>query len=70
MADNPVSWLILTIVCLYFICRLFWRIIQEDTQIKQEREKACQEIFLENPVDRANAMCYNKYINTKGVNKK
>ena len=63
MADNPISWLILTIVCLYLIGRFLWRVIQENEHIKAEREKICNEIFLENSIDKRNIACYNRYIN-------
>ena len=69
MADNPFSWLILTIVCLYLIGRLLWKVIQENEHIKAEREKICNEIFLENSIDKRNIACYNRYIN-KGRNLK
>ena len=29
MADNPISWCILTIICLYLICRFLYRVIKE-----------------------------------------
>ena len=69
MADNPFSWLILTIVCLYLIGRFLWKVIQENEHIKAEREKICNEIFLENSIDKRNIACYNRYIN-KGRNLK
>lgn len=69
MADNPISWLILTIVCLYLIGRFLWKVIQENEHIKAEREKICNEIFLENSIDKRNIACYNRYIN-KGRNLK
>lgn len=69
MADNPFSWLILVIVCLYLIGRFLWKVIQENEHIKAEREKICNEIFLENSIDKRNIACYNRYIN-KGRNLK
>jgi len=32
MADNPVSWLLLTIFGIYFICRFLWAAIKENNQ--------------------------------------
>lgn len=29
MADNPISWGILTVICLYLICRFLYRAIKE-----------------------------------------
>lgn len=69
MADNPFSWLILMIICLYLIGRFLWKVIQENEHIKAEREKICNEIFLENSIDKCNIACYNRYIN-KGRNLK
>jgi len=66
MADNPVSWFFLTVIGIYFICRFLKQIINENERIKAEREKACQEIFLENNIDKSNIMAYNKYINKGG----
>lgn len=70
MADNPISWLILTIVCLYLIGRFLWKVIQENEHIKAERKKICNEIFLENSIDKRNIACYNRYINKEGELKK
>lgn len=70
MTDNPISWLILVIVCLYLIGRFFWKVIQENERIKAEREKICNEIFLENSIDKRNIACYNRYINKEGKLKK
>lgn len=70
MADNPISWLILAIVCLYLIGRFLWKVIQENERIKAEREKICNEIFLENSVDKRNIACYNRYINKERKSKK
>jgi hypothetical protein len=70
MADNPFSWLILMVVCLYLIGRFLWKVIQENERIKAEREKICNEIFLENSIDKRNIACYNRYINKKGKLKK
>ena len=66
MADNPVSWFFLTVIGIYFICRFFKQVVNENERIKAEREKACQEIFLENSIDKSNIMAYNKYINKGG----
>lgn len=66
MADNPVSWFFLAVIGIYFICRFLKRIIDENERIKVEREKACQEIFFENSIDKSNIKAYNKYINKGG----
>lgn len=65
MADNPVSWFFLTVIGIYFICRFLKKIIGENEYIKSEREKVCQEIFLENPIDKRNIMAYNRFINRR-----
>ena len=65
MADNPVSWFFLTIIGIYFICRFLKKIIDENERIKAEREKACQEIFFENSIDKSNTMAYNRFINRR-----
>lgn len=65
MADNPVSWFFLTVIGIYFICRFLKKIIDENECIKSEREKACQEIFLENPIDKKNIIAYNRFINRR-----
>ena len=65
MADNPVSWFFLTIIGIYFICRFLKKVINESERLKEEREKACQEIFFENPLDKTNAMAYNRFINRR-----
>ena len=65
MADNPVSWFFLTVIGIYFICRFLKKIIDENERIKLEREKACQEIFLENPIDKTNIIAYNRFINRR-----
>ena len=65
MPDNPVSWFFLTVIGIYFICRFLKKIIDENEYIKSEREKACQEIFFENPIDKTNAMAYNRFINRR-----
>ena len=66
MADNPVSWFFLAVIGIYFICHFLKRIIDENERIKAEREKACQEIFFENSIDKSNIKAYNKYINKGG----
>ena len=65
MADNPVSWFFLTIIGIYFICRFIKKIIGENECIKSEREKVCQEIFLETPIDKRNIIAYNRFINRR-----
>lgn len=65
MADNPISWFFLTVIGIYFICRFLKKIIDENERIKSEREKACQEIFLENPIDKTNIIAYNRFINRR-----
>ena len=65
MADNPISWFFLTVIGIYFICRFLKKIIGENEYIKSEREKVCQEIFLENPIDKRNIMAYNRFINRR-----
>ena len=62
MADNPVSWFILMCLGLYFICRFILRVIKEDARLKNERERACQEFFMETPLDKRNVLMYNSYI--------
>jgi len=66
MADNSVSWFLFAAIGIYFICRFFKQVINENECIKVEREKVCQEIFLENSIDKSNIMAYNKYINKGG----
>lgn len=63
MTDNPISWAMLCVVGLVYICHFLWKIIQEAERIKKEREKICNEIFLENSIDKRNIACYNRYIN-------
>ena len=65
MADNPVSWFFLTVIGIYFICRFFKKVISESERLKAEREKACQEIFFENHLDKTNAMAYNRFNNRR-----
>lgn len=60
MADNPFSWAILCVLGFYFMYRFFSAVIAEKERISKEIEKE-REIFLENPIDKRNAMCYNKY---------
>lgn len=66
MADNPASWLLLCCFGLYFIGKFLYNVITEIEQIKAEREHACNEIFLENNLDKRNVASYNRYINKKG----
>ena len=63
MADNPVSWFFLMVIGIYFICRFFKKVINEKERLQAEREKACQEIFFENPIDKSNTIAYNRFIN-------
>ena len=65
MTDNPVSWFFLAVIGIYFICRFLKKIINENERLKAEREKACQEIFFENSLDKTNAMVYNRFINRR-----
>ena len=70
MADNPVSWFFLMVIGIYFICRFLKQIIDENECIKAEREeKACQEIFFENSIDKSNVAAYNKYQKNFGQKK-
>lgn len=66
MADNPISWFFLTVIGIYFICCFLKKIINKNGYIKSERkEKICQEIFLENSIDKSNIMAYNRFINRR-----
>ena len=65
-ADNPASWFLLMCVGLYFIGKFFVNVINESCRLKAERERACQEFFIENNLDKRNIASYNRYINTKG----
>ena len=65
MADNPISWFFLMAIGIYFICRFLKKIINENERIKSEREKACQEIFFENPIDKRNIIAYNRFTNRR-----
>ena len=58
-ADNPVSWLLLMMLGLYLLCRFFANVINETERIKKEKERESREIFLENPIDKRNAVWYN-----------
>ena len=69
MADNPVSWFFLAAIGIYFICHFLKRIIDENERIKAEREKACQEIFFKNDIDKSNIIAYNKYQKNFGQKK-
>lgn len=66
IADNPASWFLLCAFGIYFLCRFFNNVISEAERIKAERERACQEIFLENSIDKQNVLSYNRYRNSKG----
>ena len=48
-ADNPASWLFITLIGLYFIGRFLYKIICEEIRIKEERERAVNEYFNETP---------------------
>ena len=65
-ADNPVSWFLLMLLGLYGIYKFLRKVYEESERLKAEREQAVQEIFLESPIDKRNAVWYNKYINEKG----
>jgi ABC-type bacteriocin/lantibiotic exporter with double-glycine peptidase domain len=66
MADNPLSWFILMCIFFYFLYRFLRQVINELEEQKAEREKAYQEIFLKNSLDKTNAQAYNRYINKGG----
>ena len=66
LADNPISWFILMLLGLYGVYRFLRKVYEESERLRTEREQAVQEIFLENPIDKRNAVWYNKYINEKG----
>lgn len=65
-ADNPVSWFLLMCAGLYFVCKFLANVINESCRLRAERERACQEIFLENSLDKRNIASYNRYMNMKG----
>lgn len=67
MADNPISWFFLMIIGLYFVYRFLRAVYLEYEERRKEREYYVnQEIFLQNTIDKSNAMAYNKYINKGG----
>lgn len=66
MADNPISWLFLTLIGLYFIFRFLRSLYIEAEKRRIERE---QEIFFENTIDKSNIAAYNRYINKGGKNR-
>lgn len=65
MADNPISWLFLTIIGLYFVFRFLRSLYIESEKRRIERERGSQEIFFENTIDKSNVAAYNRYINTE-----
>lgn len=65
MADNPISWLFLTIIGLYFAFRFLRSLYIESEKRRIERERMSQEIFFENTIDKSNIAAYNRYINTE-----
>ena len=67
MADNPVSWFFLMVIGLYFVYRFLRAVYLEYEERRKEREYYVnQEIFLQNAIDKSNAMAYNRYINKGG----
>ena len=68
-ADNPVSWFLLLLFCAYGIYRFFKSVYIEYEQRKAERERASQEIFFENTIDKRNIAMYNRYINKERYKK-
>ena len=61
MADNPVSWFLLTIALFYFGIRFLRQVYLEAKERRLERERYIDnEIFLEKELDRKNIMAYNK----------
>lgn len=62
MADNPVSWFLLTIILFYFGIRFLRQVYLEAEARRLERERYINnEIFLEKELDKKNIMAYNKY---------
>ena len=68
-ADSPVSWFFLLILGGYGVYRFFKSIYIEYEQRKTERERASQEIFFENAIDKRNIAMYNRYINKERYKK-
>jgi len=66
MADNPISWFILMLLGLFFVARFLLNIVREAEARRLEREREAQEIFLENPLDKRNAIAYNRSIKKEG----
>jgi hypothetical protein len=62
MADNPASWLFITLLGLYLIARFLYKVICEEIRIKEERERVVNEYFNETPLDKRNIMVYNEYM--------
>ena len=61
-ADNPISWLILTIAGLYFIYRFLRKLYLEMEERRIEKERYTNnEIFLESNLDKRNIAVYNRY---------
>ena len=68
-ADNPISWLFLTIIGLYFVFRFLRSLYIEAEKRRMERERGSQEIFFENTIDKSNVAAYNRYINKERYKK-
>lgn len=68
-ADNPISWLFLTIIGLYFVFRFLRSLYIEAEKRRIERERRSQEIFFENTIDKSNIAAYNRYINKERYKK-
>ena len=65
-ADNPISWLILTIIGLYYIYRFLRKLYFEVEERRKERERYNDnEIFLESNLDKRNIAVYNRYNNKR-----
>lgn len=65
VADNPISWALLTIFGIYFIARFLVYTANEYARVQTERQRESQEFFLKNPLDKSNAQAYNRYINKR-----
>ena len=69
-ADNPISWLILTIIGLYYIYRFLRKLYFEVEERRKERERYNDnEIFLESNLDKRNIAVYNRYNKNFGQKK-
>ena len=66
MADNPASWFILMCAGLYFIARFLYNVYKEDVRLKEERQRASNEFFYENSIDKSNIAAYNRYVKDGG----